>query len=451
MQRFQIAAAIVATFALPVATLNEDLAGSRFLSSRGKRHGFTRQTGLRGDSSGEGSEDPPAFCSCDCCTVVSRRPDEIVAGASIKCSPSHDHGPDTCGEQCAITEDDRVLLSETEGDGLDYERFCFFECKPAAGLASAVGEQCLILDPRDAQNVVDKHGSATDPAFVYGTSSVALPVAGGSSPAMVALTLARNVASKADIAAAPAAAPVTPEDAIKAATDGRYQAQTQEQGALTEARRTRAHEITEAAGGAGQTFSSINAIRASVQNGQASASRAAANAASAASAFKEARQLNWQTALNTASSAVDQLRAQVRTEAEVAVQPPPGEAWRKKASKAAAIASKPYLDSVRDAQQAVFDYSARASAEATQARALEKQSQGLTEIANALNQVGRTTEAQAKIREARILAAHAQKLTEWTQDLLKTAGTTAGSIDTYYKWAQMAASKAGADVMNTPV
>merc|ERR1740121_844882 len=75
---------------------------------------------LRGDSQGGGADEPPPTCSCDCCTVARRRPDEFVAGAAIKCSPSEDHGPETCGEQCSIPEGDRVLNLEAVGDGLDY-------------------------------------------------------------------------------------------------------------------------------------------------------------------------------------------------------------------------------------------------------------------------------------------------------------------------------------------
>lgn len=125
------------------------------------------------------SDDGQPVCSCDCCNVAQRRPDEVVANAGIKCAPSDEHSTDLCGEQglCSPLADDRVLRDTLEDQSVDYQRFCLFECKPAEGLASPIRTQCVALEPPEMAKVVDSMGNPIDPAIIYSHGPEQQPVA----------------------------------------------------------------------------------------------------------------------------------------------------------------------------------------------------------------------------------------------------------------------------------
>jgi len=112
---------------------------------------------------GDGDDDL-ADCNCDCCGTVRRLPEETVAGTKVKCAPAHDHGSDVCTDECRAPAEDRLL--HIRGNVLDYQRFCFFECKPAAGPASPVSTQCIALSFEDIEKTAS-HGQAQDPAIIY--------------------------------------------------------------------------------------------------------------------------------------------------------------------------------------------------------------------------------------------------------------------------------------------
>merc|ERR1719171_1678523 len=109
-----------------------------------------------------GTRDLP-MCTCDCCNVAQRRAGEEVQGVGIKCAPSNLRGPDICGEECMADQNDKVL--PTNEGALDMLRYCFFECKPVAGLASLPSAECVPWSTPDLKYVIDESGNARDPAF----------------------------------------------------------------------------------------------------------------------------------------------------------------------------------------------------------------------------------------------------------------------------------------------
>lgn len=133
--------------------------------------------GLRRAAAHDKEKDDEPICSCDCCSVVERRPDEVVSGAMVKCAPASGHSEDTCTPQCVPSWDDQILRYSSEEQILDYERFCFFECKPAPGSMNlAVGAGCVVLEPAEARQVLDKNGNAIDPAIVYASAMAGPPL-----------------------------------------------------------------------------------------------------------------------------------------------------------------------------------------------------------------------------------------------------------------------------------
>merc|ERR1719311_1123887 len=112
-------------------------------------------------------------CSCDCCDVVRRIPGEIAAGASVKCSPNHQHSEDMCAAQCTTNDEDKVLQDEV----VDMQRFCFFECKPADGRNAPDQSQCVAFSAQEASQTIDPAGNPIDPAFLYGPAQQDTPPA----------------------------------------------------------------------------------------------------------------------------------------------------------------------------------------------------------------------------------------------------------------------------------
>uniref|UniRef100_A0A7S4QYQ3 Uncharacterized protein n=1 Tax=Alexandrium monilatum TaxID=311494 RepID=A0A7S4QYQ3_9DINO len=308
---------------------------------RGRRGG----TALRRAHSGAGAlagygDDPPS-CSCDCCVVAERRPDEVVAGAGVKCVPSEDHSSEACGEQCRPVADDTVLRTAAEDQILDYQRFCFFECKPAAGTTSFVGTGCLVLEPSEVRRVVDASGNAMDPAAVYGRAEGPRPAE--PAPALAArveppppagprgqFAAERREEEPAALLAAgaelrgrhasaavpgPAAAPSAASQALTQAfedwgaraREAREQAEAAEKvaAAVQAAQPPTMQEAGRSAGGADPLLV-IADVRSAAAEGRAAAKRAAASARTALQALKEASAVNERTAANVAEAELEQ-------------------------------------------------------------------------------------------------------------------------------------------------
>jgi len=198
------------------ATLRTAIARGSTSSAQALLANATGLRGRRGARRAAARDDGQPLCSCDCCSVAARRPDEIVASAAIKCAPSGDHGADLCGEQglCSAAQDDRILRDTMEDQSVDYQRFCLFECKPAEGVESPVRTQCIDLELQDVGKVVDASGNPVDPAIVYahGPELRAADMAVGDPPARIAGPLPRLAPAAG--AAAPAGQAASPGDPV---------------------------------------------------------------------------------------------------------------------------------------------------------------------------------------------------------------------------------------------
>jgi len=461
-------------------------------------------------AAGDGTQDDESTCSCDCCAVVDRRPDEVVAGAAVKCAPAEGHSSDVCSEQCVPAEEDHVLRDSAEDEVLDYQRYCFFECKPAAGITSLVGTQCVMLEPSEAQRVVDPSGNAVDPAVVYARPAVGGPVIGGPYPnfggqAMpwpvaqpaALLTATKALTRRGAFAATNAgrqspeeekaeeegesggpAKPGSPEAAQEAADKGIERAKAAEFNARAEATTLRTGEAVRSgqlmgrlrathgtpmpegaeveagdgpeggaaasAGGGVDPYAAVADIRASAASSRDAANRAGKAAKSAVEAYKEARQVNWAAAVDTTEIEMERLRADVRAEEKRAAEAP--ETWQQRAVKATKQASKPYLDALMSAQYTAHQYTTRAQEAAARALDLDSKSKEMAQRANELNRLGKRSEAEVAIYEAREVARQAQDQSKAAKEFYASAGKAAATAPTYYREAKEAAANAAANL-----
>lgn len=481
---------------------NKRTGSSAAVTGRGKQ-----QLGGRSRADSQGDDDQPT-CSCDCCNVASRRPDEFVDDASIKCVPSDDHPRDQCGEFCSVAEEDHVLGQTAEDGSLDYQRFCFFECKPASGTVSLAGTQCLALDPNEAEKVVDHSGNAVDPAIVYahpqfgvpppvaaapppntgtfygyGTAQVIQPAMPGAvvatapggavnsatSPQQQAwqarhpgwLRLSTATAAPVEIARSatqfmpernaallaadaqtklgesqPAPGEPAPAVAMDTAIQGRAKAMAEELSAKSSAANVRA-TLANSLADAGDPYASINEIRNLADVAGRGAQRANRAARMAMTAFKQARQTNWRTALDTSEEELLRERDAVRTRELFLRNAPP--TWRMKAATTVKEVSKPYMDAIKATQSAIAQYNSRVSADANQANALQAKAEKLSEEANNLNKEGEAGQAQERLEEARESMAEAQRLSVEARSFAAKSTEAASMLRGYYEGAQKAA------------
>lgn len=507
----------VATLCYGLQTTAAETASTVDLGRR-KRTGSSAATAGRGKTQldrrsradVQGGDDQPT-CSCDCCNVASRRPDEFVADASIKCVPSDDHPRDQCGEFCSVaSEDGNVVdhvLGQTAEDGsLDYQRFCFFECKPASGTVSLAGTQCLALEPDEAEKVVDHSGNAVDPAIVYahpqfgpppvaaatpppysgtfygyGTAQVIQPAMPGAVVATAPggtvnpeispqqawqarhpgwLRLSTATAAPVEIASSatqlapertaalltadaqtrlgesqPAAGEPAPSVAMDTAIQGRAKAMAEELSAKSAAANVRA-SVANSLASAGDPYASINEIRNLADVAGRGAQRANRAARMAMTAFKQARQTNWRTALDTSEEELLRERDAVRARELFLRNAPPS--WRMKAAATVKEVSKPYMDAIRATQSAVAQYNARVSQDANQANALQATAEKLSAEANDLNRVGEAEQAQERLAEARESMAEAQRLSVEARSFAAKSTEATSQLRGYYEGAQKA-------------
>jgi len=68
-------------------------------------------------------------CSCNCCEVAERTPEEIkIQSVWLKCALKFTD-VDSCSEKCAVGSN-LVLPAGTSDKGINYDRFCFYYCQP---------------------------------------------------------------------------------------------------------------------------------------------------------------------------------------------------------------------------------------------------------------------------------------------------------------------------------
>jgi len=389
-----------------------------------------------------GDGDDLADCNCDCCGTVRRLPEETVAGTKVKCAPAHDHGSDVCTDECRAPAEDRLL--HIRGNVLDYQRFCFFECKPAEGPASPVSTQCIALSFEDIETTAS-HGQAKDPAIIY--------------------QAAQHKASLV-VAKQPKLGPPS-QDAKMSGLRGIKQAGFEGKEAFHEAKKTRGIEAETAqsmneflrhhlesdsedppkAFGAKDPFAGIHDIR-EMQVGASAAAEEAGEAAQAAlEALKKARHLTWSNSVDAAQGVMEGVvsQADAKAKADAEMLKRISNTQEEKMAAAAAKAAEPFFLSMIRAQQTSKDYNARGEEAAGKARDLQAESEKIAKEANGDNAAGKVSVAQTKILDARKVMREAQAFAKQARRFFATAKEIDKGIPKFVAAAQAASAKAAYD------
>jgi len=425
--------------------------GRRAVGQLRLRHGRAFKAGRTGER-----DTPP--CTCDCCDVVLRRPGEITAGAGVKCAPSTQHSPEVCGPQCAPTPGDRIFQDAI----LEFQRFCFFECKPAAGAQAPVTTQCVALTGDEATHALDATGNAIDPAFLYsGVPQVAANTPCGSTPRRLALagTATHNAEepSGADIPGHPDS--VDPEAARKMGEKGRVIANDLGESASEEADRLRKIEedkqlalnnnLRDKFGlplrqGDGETeldpYAAVADIHQQAMSAKAFAQGAQAAAGDAVEAYTAARKVIFRSASEAAKDEVEKWKEQAAQKVKKDVKHNT-DTWNAKAAAAAAKAQQPFLEQVARAEASVRDYNKRGNEAAAEANALWSKAAKLADDASAL-QKENPEEAESKIFDAREYAKQSQELAKEAKQMFATAKQTKKMVPMYKYQGEQAAAEA---------
>lgn len=100
-------------------------------------------------------------CACTCCQITVRKPAEIIDPTiTLKCML--DEGSQAnCPAKCTVKHNP-VLRTELPSDienGLDYNRYCFFQCQPKTDKISG---PCGPLDKKDTKKAVSADGNGAD-------------------------------------------------------------------------------------------------------------------------------------------------------------------------------------------------------------------------------------------------------------------------------------------------
>jgi len=383
-----------------------------------------------------GDGDELAQCNCDCCNTVRRLPEESAADVKVKCAPSRDHSSDTCANQCQPPAGDRLL--HIRGNVLDYQRYCFFECKPAEGPSAPVSTQCITLDLEDIKKTEDQ-GQARDPAIIY-----------QSTRHTAALVLAKKQ-------------PTTKEAKMEALR-GIKQSGFEGNEAFQEAKVTRGIEAKTAQSmnemlrdhleaesdgapptfGAKDPFAAIHDIRQMKVEASAAAEKAGEAAQKALAALKQARSLTWSNAVDEAKAAMDNVKAQAeaKAKADAEMLKRISNTQEEKMAAAAAKAAEPFFLSMIRAQQTAKDYNGRGETNAAKARDLEADSQKLAKAANEHNAEGKAAIAQSEILEARKVMREAQAYANQARQFFATAKEIDKGVPKFVAAAQAASAKA---------
>mmetsp|Transcript_30589 Transcript_30589/g.66681 ORF Transcript_30589/g.66681 Transcript_30589/m.66681 type:complete len:446 (+) Transcript_30589:89-1426(+) len=418
----------------------------RGLGTRGASaaHGAARSV-ARGGGNGRGGDghghreevgDAQPTCSCDCCDVRNRRPDESLDLARVACKPSQGHSADMCGMQCTPGEEDNVLGSAAADNVLDYSRFCFFECKPAQGLESPPATQCLALTEDDVKLIMDKDGNAMDPSIVYGHNG--RPVEDRPSASLLAKK--------------------QPSPEVQAVVDettkGRKQAKKEQMDARKNAQEVRSFEekrqrdlyddLRGRVSSGTDPYAIVARLHESAARGKASAQRAAKAAQEANEAFKEAHLVNWQAGLDAAETAVKGMRTEAADAAYAAGHPPTP--WSARAAAATMAAAKPYLDTVQAGEESAQQWDAMAASTESQASALMAQEQSLQAESSALAQSGQQEIAMFKFEQAKTVAKKAAEFETAAKKMRGSAEAARTSAKMWYMIAGAAGAGAGASV-----
>lgn len=438
-------------------------------------------------SSDGSSEEPPPTCSCDCCDVTIRRPGEISFGAKVKCTPSSQHTEDMCGAQCSPAKEDKIL----QDDIVDMQRFCFFECKPAAGAGAPVSSQCVALADEEVSKVIDPAGNPIDPAFLYSQpllnqqppASFFYGTPPGASANLLSThaTISQAPLNYVQAAPAPAGVGVEAPTASKSAISSLYSAEAQNvditlakkdalkgkafsekkggeamvnADALRNIEERKQYDLNEAlqASGNGEVsldpLAAIADLKAATLSARAAASQANVYASDAIGAYDVGRQKIWKLALDASAKEVLRWKkyAEEKTAKELKDRFAP--TFQTKAAAAAQKASQPYIEGMLRAQESVKLYNTKGFDMASQARALWDEAQADAKSANELPRrtIRDQNKAQAAILDAREKAKNAQHMAVESKQYFATATNIRKGIPAFQYNAQKAAAQAVAEL-----
>lgn len=391
-----------------------------------------------------GSDDLPS-CTCDCCNTARRLPGED-SKAHVKCSPAKDHSSDVCTNECQAPRNDR-LVHTYEGI-LNYQRYCFYECKPAGGPNAALHTQCVDLDVKD-KSIIATNGVARDPAVVY-----------------------KNVAQKqAALVAAKKAERQTPSpaEAKMSAMRGITQATAEGQEARAEAKVTRQLEeqaasnlnevltdhleAVEAAEEAGEEapklgnamnpFAGIEDIHEDTAASGEAANGAGDAAQAALSAVRQARKETWNAAIDAAKKAMDGVVAAAAAKAKADAEHLKriSNSQEVKMLEAAQKASFPFFISMLRAQQTAKEYRRKADDSRKLALKAKGKSDDESKQANDLNHEGKSAVANKIIMTARDDMKKAQAYAKQARQFYATAEEIEKSVPKFQAAAAAASAK----------
>lgn len=393
------------------------------------------------------NDDLPS-CTCDCCNTARRLPGEDFQ-AHVKCAPAHDHSSDVCTNQCRGPNNDRLV--HTRDGILNYQRYCFYECKPANGPGAALHTQCVGLDLAD-KDVLAKDGVAHDPAVVYKKA-----------PRKKAALVAAKTAVKAE-RQTPSAA-----EAKMSAKRGITQATFEGQEARAEAEATRemeeqaaanlnevlgshveAIEAAEAAGEEAPTlesamnpFAGIESIHKDNAASEVAAHGAGEAAQAALASVREARKLTWQAAIDSAKKAMDGVVAAAAAKAKADAEHLEriSNSQEVKMLEAAQKASFPFFISMLRAQQTAKEYMKKADEQRGLAFDKKKKSDDLAAKANKFNAEGKSAQANSMITQARAEMRKAQAYAKQARQFYATAEEIEKGVPKFQAAAAAASAK----------
>eukprot|EP00397_Hematodinium_sp_SG-2012_P038706 GEMP01042145.1.p1 GENE.GEMP01042145.1~~GEMP01042145.1.p1 ORF type:complete len:395 (+),score=123.02 GEMP01042145.1:183-1367(+) len=354
-------------------------------------------------------------CSCNCCLVVERLPNEVVSNVAVKCAPQEQT---QCPAQC------RSRVEELPGT-VDAVRFCFYACNPAHGIQSSPGTECVGLTPDQQHALVDPRRNLRDPAMLLSHVTPPRPVR----PAHLAVSSSAHTRQDGTPSESPSVYAATTEAAkTKTAVE------------TIRNRHLRPRRVKESAG---------QDIHRAVLDASVSAQQADTFAEEAADAVKEARKITWQAALEEGQHAMERVAAEEKAKAKADAEKMERMTNRAdiKASVAAAKASEPYMTSMLRAQKTAQDYRSKGDQNAAKANKLEAHARSLEVEANKKHIAGDSVGAQAAIAEARKLMTQAQEYGKVAQQNFAMSDEVSASIPTYKAAAQAAAAKAAYDTM----
>lgn len=422
-------------------------------------------------------------CSCDCCQVVSRAPNEVVQlssqqSVSHKCDylapPEGDSTQDQCPATCQEQQGQTVITSSSSGD-LDYRRYCTYQCLPVENIA---GSDCTILSAEQLEAATTAGGNGAQlhvPAEDAFNSAVGntganetVPIAPESKAVLAAAESApkdqvdEEIAQEAEDEAAAAQAKVQVTYDLRALQAQRLRAETGASMAhgsvATERVRVNQYLIARAASLTKKSAGNAAPLQAGIEDGKTyavgnataaveaenEASRAASEAeGSIGDVLEESRKLAKEEILKKAAPC-----AKVQAEAiAIAKGLDKPDKWDKVL---AARAADPYMQAVSVAVQRVSEYKALADSLVDQAGAAQITADRIAPHMNALEATGDVLGAKIERVKIKNLLARSRALQSQAKKYWKMADDTRKTVPEWQTAAGKAAQWAAYEFKNPP-